>query len=348
MPNRVYRIGMVGARDIVTRAGKDSAPLRSEIVPSHLGALATIPNADVVAICRKNAALHTELMQTWGPRWPDMKLYTDHRQMFAKEKLDVVGIATPDNVRVEIVLEAVEAGVKGIFLEKPMATSLEDAELIVKTCEDAGVALSVNHSRRWYPIYHKVREVVRSGAIGPLSTIIATFGGPRAMLFRNGPHILDTVSYFAESEPVEVSGRLQKGFEHWDRYLGTGGLDAASEPGADGMIFYANGVRAHYCGSKETLGKLSFHLAGPLGRITVDDNFAQMESMLPNTKETVLRNLVPPRHQVQGTGAAWQELLDAVEHGGELVSSGREAMKTIRIIFGFLRSNRDGSRLVGV
>jgi len=348
MAERVFRVAMVGARDIVTRRAKDAPPFRNELILSHLAALETVPNAELVAICRKNAALHTEFQQRWGDRWPGAKLYTDHREMLAKERPDIVGIATPDTVREEIVLDAVRAGVKGIFLEKPMATSVEEAERIVKACADAGVPLSVNHARRWYPIYSKVRDTVRSGAIGQLSTIVATLGGARAMLFRNGPHLLDLVSYFAESDPVLASARLQPGFEHWDRYMGTGGLDAASEPGADGLIIYRNGVRAHYCGSKDTLGRFSLHLAGPLGRITVDDNFAQLETSDPATKETITRNLLPPAYQVQRFAAGWQELVDVVEHGGALVSPGSEAIKTIRIIFAFLRSNRDGSRLVEV
>ena len=62
----------------------------------------------------------------------------------------------------------------------------------------------------------QVREEIRRGAIGNLTTMVGTLGGQRAMLFRNGTHIIDAICMYAESEPTQVWARLEEGFEDWD------------------------------------------------------------------------------------------------------------------------------------
>ena len=209
-----YRVGIVGARDIVGRApGPAPPPFRNEIILSHVASLALIPSAELAAVCRLDPTLHTQFESDWGGRWPSARLYTDYKEMLAQEDRDLLGVATPDNYHADITVDAANAGVKGIFCEKPLATRMEDADRMIRACEDNGAVLSVDHTRRWSALHHKVRDTVRSGAIGPLSTIEATLGGARAMLFRNGTHIIDSVCFYAESEPVQVFAHLEKGYD---------------------------------------------------------------------------------------------------------------------------------------
>ena len=116
--------------------------------------------------------------------------------MLARERLDILTVATSDHRHADITVDGANAGVKGIFCEKPLATTLEDADRIIQACEAEGVVVSVDHTRRWSPILHTVRDAVRSGAIGRLSTVIVTRGGHRAMLFRNGTYLIDAVCFF--------------------------------------------------------------------------------------------------------------------------------------------------------
>ena len=162
-------------------------------------------------------------------------------------------VVTPDHLHRDVVEVAIENGARGIFCEKPIATTLEDADAIVAAARGAGVTVNVNYTRRWFPEFVEARRLVRSGAIGRLSQIVIEMGGPRSMLFRNHTHGIDIVNYLADSPAVWVWAELERGFEDYGTaYAGDGGNDPATEPGANYYIAYENGVRAYATGIKDT------------------------------------------------------------------------------------------------
>jgi len=82
-----------------------------------------------------------------------------------RSDIDAVLIATPNYTHKTIAVEAARAG-KHIFLEKPIALSVEDGMEIVREAEKQGVKLFVGHCLRFWPEYVRAREAVMSGAIG--------------------------------------------------------------------------------------------------------------------------------------------------------------------------------------
>jgi predicted dehydrogenase len=351
MQNGVYRVGIVGLSGISMGAPDVSPsppPFRNQIIVSHLASLAHVQRTEVVGVCDRIPELLDKFKDTWGSRWPDARTYTDHQEMLDKENLDILAVATGDNVHTEITVDGANAGVKAVFCEKPLATSLEDADRMIQACADNGVVLAVDHTRRWRPIYHKVRDTIRAGTIGPLSTIVATIGGPRAMAFRNGTHMLDTVCFFAESEPAQVFASLEAGFEDWDVYRGDGGRLPKNEPGLTGFIYFRNGVRTLYNGTKGTFQMFSLQLSGPEGQIHITDAGAQLMTAGSGVANVQKRDLRPDDYQVHGLVAAYEEIIGAIDSRGQVDSSGKEARKTVQILIGFLKSAQNGSRLVDV
>ncbi len=67
----------------------------------------------------------------WSTRWPGLKVYADYREMLQTERPELVAVVTPDHLHRGVVEVAIEAGARGIFCEKPIATTLEDADAIV-------------------------------------------------------------------------------------------------------------------------------------------------------------------------------------------------------------------------
>ena len=133
-----------------------------------------------------------------------------------------------------------EAGVKGIFCEKPLAVSVEAADQMVEACEKHSVVLTVDHTRHWTPVWHRSHELIyKEGAIGEVGTVIAVHPGPRAMLFRNGTHILDAVYWFAgKAKPEWIVGEVESGYEDYSEYRGDGGHDPDTEPSANAYIHF--------------------------------------------------------------------------------------------------------------
>ena len=79
---------------------------------------------------------------------------------------------------------------------------------------------------------------------GDVKYIIGTLNGRRAMLFRNGTHLIDAICYYADSEPEWVFAELEAGYEDYSEYRGDGGHKPETEPSASGYIHFKNGVSA--------------------------------------------------------------------------------------------------------
>src|SRR5581483_9383588 len=183
------------------------APALGQVMPhSHVAAYAAVPRTSVVAVCDLVPALLDRVREAWQPTFPELRTYTDYRELLARERVDLLSVVTPDHRHAQIVVDAAAADVKGIFCEKPIATTLADADRMIAACRQAGVALQIDHTRRWYPEFAEARRLLRAGAIGSLRRVVATLGGPRAMLFRNGTHLVDAICYFVDADPAWLMG----------------------------------------------------------------------------------------------------------------------------------------------
>lgn len=92
--------------------------------------------------------------------------YTDYREMLRRHPVDLVAVATPDPLHREPVLAALEAGVPNIILEKPLATTWDDAVAIYEAVEKHRARLFVNFANRAAPLDIASRYVIQEGLLG--------------------------------------------------------------------------------------------------------------------------------------------------------------------------------------
>lgn len=343
-----YRAAIIGLTGIAASpAGAAPDPVLGTGVPhSHAAAYASVSETRVVAVCDLVPALLDRFQEQWGAVFPEATGYTDYRRLLAEQQIDLLSVVTSDHRHAQIVVDGVEAGVKGIFCEKPIATTLADADRMIAACRSRKAPLLIDHTRRWYPEFVEARRLVRSGEIGTLRRIVATLGGPRAMLFRNGTHLIDTVCFFAESDPAWLVGELDDEHSgHPPRYAGDGGRGPATDPGASAYIHFASGVRAFVNASKGTPKNFEIDLIGAEGRIRVGADVGEVIQSLPNGRPAVSRLAVPPTTW-SDTGAAIRELIGLIERGGTPSSSGEDGRRTLSILLGILQSNAAGSARV--
>jgi predicted dehydrogenase len=345
------RVAIVGlswiAADLPAEA---SDPTVGTAVPySHASAIAAIPDLDVVAGCDIAPGAREVFLDRWSTRWPGLKVYADYREMLETERPEVVAVVTPDHLHRDVVEVAIANGAQGIFCEKPIATTLEDADAIVAAARGAGVTVNVNYTRRWFPEFVEARRLVRSGAIGRLSQIVIEMGGPRSMLFRNHTHGIDIVNYLADSPAVWVWAELERGFENYGTaYAGDGGNDPATEPGANYYIAYENGVRAYATGIKDTaVTEMSLHLHGSEGRVVIDMLGIRLLSVYnedPRTKPNVPTiQPITPRWSVAGMQAGVLDLITAMDEGRDPASPPESARETVAITQAILLSQARGN-----
>jgi len=345
------RIALVGLSWIsADLAGPAADPTLGTATPySHASAVAAIPGLELVAGCDISAATRSTFQERWEPRFPGLKVYEDYREMLQAERPELVAVVTPDHLHRGVVEAAIEAGVRGIFCEKPIATSLEDADAIVAAVRAAGVTMNVNYTRRWFPEFVEARRIVRSGEIGRLSQIVVQMGGPRSMLFRNHTHAIDLTNFLADSEPLWVWSELEPGYDDYGiDYAGDGGNDPATEPGANYYIVYANGVRAYLTGLKETVRlDTAAPLTGKDARIVVDLEGIRIHSVHHEdirTKPGVTTvQPVNPRWSIAGMQAGLQDLITSMDAGLDPASPPESARTTVALTQAILMSHARGN-----
>lgn len=351
------RAGIIGLSWIaVDPAGPASAPVLGTAPPySHASALDAEGNIEVVAACDVSEDARSAFSERWGARWPDATIYSNGLELLSAEQLDLVCVVTPDHLHAEYVLAAVDAGIPMIFCEKPLATSLEDADEMVRRVQEAGATLAVNHTHRWRADNAAARALVASGELGPISQVVITAGGPRAMLFRNLSHQLDLAVYLTGDVPAWVIAELESGNEDYGlTYAGDGGRDPATDPGANALIGFDGGARAYVSGMKSGSPDRCIHVICENGRVVIDPLGARVVRM-PRTNDGTPGSLSGPTIEplsaaatVTGMQAAVRDLIGAHREGRQPTSSAVSAHHTVALLDAILRSQASGNTRVEV
>ncbi|MCY4063169.1 MAG: Gfo/Idh/MocA family oxidoreductase [Chloroflexi bacterium] len=182
-----------------------------------------LPAAELVAICDLDEARAREVAERYGAP----QVYTDYRDLLARDDIAAVSIATPDFAHREIAVAAAKAG-KHILVEKPLATTIEDAEAILRAVDAAGVKLMVDFHNRANPAFVTSRQAVLDGELGELKYIYARLSNttfvPTQMLpwaskssalWFLASHTLDMACWLLNDKPKRVyavsrSGVLQE------------------------------------------------------------------------------------------------------------------------------------------
>ncbi len=101
-----------------------------------------------------------------------VKAYADYEVMLAESKPDIAAIC-PRHIHEhrDMIVAAIEAGVKGIYVEKPFVRTLAEADEIVRLCAEKGVRLAIAHRNRYHPVLDVVKQAVASGEIGELKEV---------------------------------------------------------------------------------------------------------------------------------------------------------------------------------
>lgn len=177
--------------------------------------------SDLLAVMRRNADKAKDFAQRHQvPYW-----YDDADELIANPEINAIYIATPPSSHEAYAIQALHTG-KDVYLEKPMALSLESCDNIIAAVKQSGCKLSVAHYRRALPAFRKVKELLDAGAIGEVrfaqiqifqpakSKLIAqtetnwrvqpeVSGGG---LFHDiAPHQMDLM-YCYFGEPIQISG----------------------------------------------------------------------------------------------------------------------------------------------
>lgn len=124
---------------------------------------------DLVAVCDIIPEHMEILLSKHGLEGePNVKRFTEYKEMIAHVQPDLVSIATESGIHAEIALHCIECRVN-VIIEKPMAMSMKDANEIVRLSEEKNVKVSACHQNRFNIAVQEMRKALEAGRFGHLS-----------------------------------------------------------------------------------------------------------------------------------------------------------------------------------
>ena len=211
--------------------------------------------------------------QEYACQWDIPRAHGSYEDLLADPEIDVIYNSLPNALHAEWTIRAAQAG-KHVLCEKPLALTLDEVDAIAAAAQKAGVVVAEAFMYRHHPQTLQARELLASGAIGPLQRVRGAFtfflerpGDVRWDPARGGGSLWDVgcypVSYartVLAAEPVEVFG--------WQT-LAPSGVDAAFV----GQLRFPGGQMAQFdCGFRSPF-RAEIEIVGEGGRLIVQNPF---------------------------------------------------------------------------
>ena len=198
MNEKKVRFAIIGA-DFTLRA------LMAMWYPKDLGELA--------AICDWNPEMLEKFRKDYGAEYPNVRLVRSFDEVLAMDDVDAVFVMVRDQYHEEMAVAALEAG-KAVYLEKPMALSIEGCDRILEAAVRNKGRLFVGHNMRYVDSILKMKEVIDSGAIGQVQSVwvrhFVNYGScyfrhwcgcqatRNGLLLQKGAHDIDIILVFSQ------------------------------------------------------------------------------------------------------------------------------------------------------
>ncbi|TQS92991.1 Gfo/Idh/MocA family oxidoreductase [Arthrobacter sp. TS-15] len=345
---RTFRVGIAGC---------------GAISRNHLEAFRALNNVQIVGVCDVDADRARATAEAWG-----IPNAVTSMEELLNLGLDIVSVCTPHPTHEEVVLKAAAAGVN-VLCEKPIATKLESAERMVAACENAGVQLGVLFQRRFWPASQKIRTAIDDGTLGRAIMAQCSVMLHRApeyytrdawrgtwesdgggVLMSQAVHQIDLLQWYL-GDVAEVYGKVNT-YRHAD-YIEvedsatavitfTSGAMATLE--ASTAVSPNLGIQLRITGETGASASLTEFPEGSDGRLDLWAVGEQIvvepvhpEGVEPNVDLSVINGQLIPFHKLQV-----QDFVQALENGTEPAITGKDALKSLRILLAVYESSRTG------
>jgi predicted dehydrogenase len=163
---------------ILTRAVAPSDKLRIAHIGvngmgnNHMKWFAAIPEVDIVALCDVDKNHLDKSLKTLGDLRPGSKAegFEDFRRILDRKDIDAITCATPDHWHAQIAILAFQAG-KDVYGEKPLSYDVREGQLMLKNLKRHDRIFQLGNQIHAGDNFHRVVEIIRSGAIGNVHTV---------------------------------------------------------------------------------------------------------------------------------------------------------------------------------
>ncbi|HEY4552723.1 MAG TPA: Gfo/Idh/MocA family oxidoreductase [Bacillaceae bacterium] len=347
------RIGMIGS---------------GTISDFHLQAYRKNNQAVIHAICDLNQERAAQKMKQFGAE----TYYTDYRDLLADSKVDAISICTWNHTHAGIAIEALNAG-KHVLVEKPLATSHEDALKAEEAAKRSGKILQVGFVRRFDPNIQKLKTMIALGELGDIyyakASSLRRLGNPGGWfadskksgggpLIDIGIHIIDTCWYLMGCpEILSISGNTYKKLGQREHIRGLSFYKAADyghavndvEDMANALIRFKNGASLAIDASFTLHAKrdeISMRVYGEKGGAEIEPEFflvsEKYHTILNMTPQTDSRSLDIDR----AFDNEIDHFVDCCIKNIQPISPARHGAEVMKIIGGIYESAKLGREIL--
>jgi len=191
MPSK-YRVAIIGCGKARGSAGATGYGMSHQ----HMFGWAKTGKCELAAVADISKENAEAFVKDHNPK---AAVYSDYKEMMAKEKPDFVSVALWPHLHAQVVLGCVPFKPKAIHCEKPMDIHWDDCVKMHGDCVKAGIQLTFNHQRRFNTPFVKAKKILDEGGIGKVQRIESSWHN----LADSGTHWLDMLFYFNHETPVD-------------------------------------------------------------------------------------------------------------------------------------------------
>jgi predicted dehydrogenase len=299
---------------------------------SHLNSYAAHSDrVELVATCDIIPERAQETKDAYGAQ----AAFRSVEDAIAGPPFDVAVVCTPTPVRQQVVEPLAKAG-KHIYIEKPLADTIDEARCMVDICNEAGVMLAVDQTYRYYYPFDIARRVIADGRIGkPISVIHRGLdyrqdAGWRTQCKRHtlavmGVHWVDGFRWMLQSEASEVRAAS----------CSSSAIECVGETDANVQILFENGTAVSYVQSFSCPpgGYADTIVVGEAGALHM--NYGKVAFYAQGQQDAPVEEW---RIEAQGDPHRWavyrllDELLVSIETGTQPPNNGMDNLKTISLL----------------
>ncbi len=272
------------------------------------------PRTELVAGCDLDAGRRERFAERTGAA-----TFDDWRAMLQEVRPDIVSVATSSPPHAEITIGCAQHQVRAVYCEKPIATTLEEAEAMLAACEESGTLLAINHNRRFSTDYRRLAQLVESGQIGDLVTAEIRWSAGR--LGCTGTHLVDLMRFVTGRQVEAVSATLDE--RHKPDCRGP----EFQDPGGWGLLRMEGGAVVSFSAANHSTAPLEYRIEGTEG--TVYGRGRRIELQTRDGREDVWPSL---RGESTSMDRALAEIVDWLDHGGEFSVPAIEAVRTFEVL----------------
>jgi predicted dehydrogenase len=296
--------------------------------------------------------LRTERLAGMRNRYPSVQITEDFNELLNDPAVDAIAIATPVSTHFSMALRALRAG-KHVFVEKPIASTAREAELLVEEAEKRGLVLAVDHTFVHTGAIRKMRELV-DGSLGELyyydsvRVNLGLFQHDVSVVWDLAVHDLSIMDYVLPEKPVAVAA--------------TGMCHVPGEPEniAYLTLYFPSRLIAHIHVNWLAPVKVRRTLIGGSQKMIVYDDLEPSEKIKVYDKGITLNDhpakrgeklqhqmmvgyrtgdmMAPQLDMTEALTRELREFVSCVETGGTPIADGHAGLRVVRVLEAATRS----------